>query len=196
MSFSEISGIAAGVTFAISAGWYNVDVFKCKVTPSIATFFMFSVINASVLASLISKGVWNVVPFTFVGLVTSISICILALRNKKVYFELPDKISLAGALIGFVLWKATDNAAINVYILSLVNLITFMPLIIKSFKKPNLETIKPWQVNLLASFFLLLTINSLSPVVWIVPVRQFLCSLLLNIGLYRGYLQNTKLARD
>jgi hypothetical protein len=190
MNLSDVSGIVAGIIFAFSAGWYNVDVYKRKVTPSIATFFMFSIINASLLASLISKGVWSVVPFTLVGLVTSVSVCILSLRNKKIYFELPDKVGLVGALFGFIVWQATDDAAINVYVLSIVNIITFTPLIIKSFKKPNLETIKPWQVNLLASFFLLLAVNSLSPVVWIVPVRQFLCSLLLNAGLYKGYLSN------
>ena len=185
---NELAGIFAGLIFSISAGWYVLDVAKHKVTPSIATFLMFTIINISQLASLISEQVWAVLPFTLVGTVSSLAICVLALKRKKFYLELPDKIGFAGALLGFLLWLVTKDPAINLYVISAVNLITFMPLIIKSFKRPDLETLVPWQLNLLASFFLLLTINSTAAVVWIVPVRQFLCSLLLNVGLYRGTL--------
>lgn len=189
MSFSAICGIIAGITFSISAGWYVLDVAKQKVVPSIATFLMFTLINISQLASLIAEGVWSVLPFTLVGLASSVAICGFALKRKKFYLELPDKIGFVGAFIGFLLWLTTKNPAINLYVISLVNLITFTPLIIKSFRRPDLETKLPWQLNLLASFFLLLTINSASAVVWVVPVRQFVCSILLNIGLLRGFLK-------
>lgn len=185
----NVAGIIAGIIFSISAGWYVLDVAKHKVVPSIATFLMFTIINISQLASLIAEQVWAVLPFTIVGTISSIAICVLALKRKKFYLELPDKIGFAGAFLGFLLWLVTKDPAINLYVISAVNLITFTPLIIKSFKRPDLETLLPWQLNLLASFFLLLTINSAAAVVWIVPVRQFLCSLLLNIGLYRGILQ-------
>lgn len=192
---SYISGIIASVIFSISAGWYVLDVAKHKVTPSIATFLMFTIINISQLASLIAEQVWAVLPFTLVGTVSSIAICVLALKRKKFYLELPDKIGFAGAFLGFLLWLVTKDPAINLYVISAVNLITFTPLIIKSFKRPDLETLLPWQLNLLASFFLLLTINSAAAAVWVVPVRQFLCSLLLNIGLYRGILQRKGAAK-
>ncbi len=186
MNFSEFFGYLAGVVFAVSAFWYVHDVAKGKVTPSIATFLMFTLINISQLVSLIAEHVWHVLPFTIVGTISSILICLLALRARKIYFELPDKIGLAGAVLGFLVWIITKNAAYNLYILSIVNLFTFAPLIIKSFKRPDLESTLPWQLNLLASLFLLLGINSSAAVVWIVPARQFLCSLLLNIGLTRG----------
>ncbi len=189
----SVAGILAGLIFSISAGWYVLDVTKHKVVPSIATFLMFTIINISQLASLIAEQVWAVLPFTVVGLVSSLAICILALKRKKFYLELPDKIGFAGAFLGFLLWLVTNDPALNLYVISAVNFITFTPLIIKSFKRPDLETLLPWQLNLLASFFLLLTINSAAAVVWIVPVRQFVCSLLLNIGLYKGALQRKRI---
>lgn len=190
----SVAGILAGLIFSISAGWYVLDVAKHKVVPSIATFLMFTIINISQLASLIAEQVWAVLPFTIVGLVSSLAICILALKRKKFYLELPDKIGFAGAFLGFLLWLVTKDPALNLYVISAVNFITFAPLIIKSFKRPDLETLLSWQLNLLASFFLLLTINSAAAVVWVVPVRQFVCSLLLNIGLYKGALQRKKAA--
>lgn len=182
----SLAGIFAGLIFSISAGWYVLDIAKHKVVPSIATFLIFTIINISQLASLIAEQVWAVLPFSIVGLVSSLAICILALKRKKFYLELPDKIGFVGALVGLLLWLYTKDPALNLYIISAVNFVTFMPLIIKSFKRPDLETLLPWQLNLLASLFLLLTINSASAVVWIVPIRQFVCTLLLNIGLYNG----------
>lgn len=185
---SELAGIIAGLIFSISAGWYVLDVARQRVTPSIASFLIFSIINLSQLASLIAEQVWAVLPFTLVGTASSVAICVLALRRKQFYLKLPDKIGFVGAFLGIILWITTDNPTVNLYVISVVSIITFTPLIIKSFKRPDLETLLPWQLNLLASFFLLLTINSTAAVVWIVPVRQFLCSLLLNVGLYRGTL--------
>lgn len=170
----------------MSASWYVLDVARHKVVPSIATFLIFTIINISQLASLIVEQVWAVLPFTIVGTVASLSVCIFAIKRKKFYLELPDKIGFIGALLGCFLWFSTRDAALNLYVLNAVNMIAFLPLIIKSFKRPDLESLFPWQLNLIASFFLLLTINSAEAVVWIVPVRQFICSILLNLGLYFG----------
>jgi len=189
MDISQVAGYLAGATFAISAGWYTFDVAKRKVTVSIATFFMFTLINSSQLIALISEGVWGVVPFTTVGLISSALICLFSLQNGKIYFELLDKVGLLGALFGFIAWQVSSNAALNIYILSITNLIIFVPLIVKTFKHPEYETARPWGLNLLASFFLLLTINSTSVVVWAVPVRQFVCSILMNIGILKGRLK-------
>jgi hypothetical protein len=186
VNLHEISGIVAGIVFAMSASWYVLDVARHKVVPSIATFLIFTIINISQLASLIVEQVWAVLPFAIVGTVASLSVCIFAIQRKKFYLELPDKIGFIGALLGCFLWFSTRDAALNLYVLNAVNMIAFLPLIIKSFKRPDLESLFPWQLNLIASFFLLLTINSAEAVVWIVPVRQFICSILLNLGLYFG----------
>jgi hypothetical protein len=188
MDLSELFGVISGVVFAVSATWYTWDVYKGKVVVSIATFFMFMIINISHLISLIIEGVWGVVPFTFVGLIASLLIFLISLKNKKIYFEFLDKIALAGALAGFAVWLLAQDAAMNIYILTVVNAITAVPLVLKSFKNPDMESMKPWLINLLASFFLILTINSTAPVVWAVPVRQFLFSVLLNLGLFIGFI--------
>lgn len=186
MNISLYASILAGICFVISSILYVRDTASTRIKPSIATFGILSLVNFSQLISLISKHVWHVVPFTAVGLLQALAVFIIALRGKNFYFKLADKLALLGALTGFIIWLVTKDAAYNIYIINAVTATTFIPLIIKSFKEPALETSLPWQTNLLASFFLLLTVNSLSPVVWIVPVRQFLCSLLINIGLRNG----------
>lgn len=183
MSFAETSSALACITFAVSSVLYVRDVASARVKPSIATFGILSLVNFSQLLALISKEVWHVVPFTIVALLSSLAIFIIALRGGYFYFKLLDKVALGGALVGFIVWLITKDAAYNIYIINFVTATTFVPLIVKAFREPALETKIPWQTNLLASFFLLLTITSTSPYVWIVPVRQFICSLLINVGL-------------
>lgn len=190
MNVPLIASVSSGAIFAISASWYIHDVAKKRVTVSVGTFFMFTVINTSQLVSFVIEGVWGVVPFTSIGLISAVIVLILALKNRKIYFKLFDQVGLVGALIGFILWQLTNDPALNIYVLSITNFIIFLPLIVKSFKDPSLETSKPWLLNLLASSFLLLTINSTAVVVWIAPVRQFTASLLLNIGLQKNKLRH------
>ena len=183
MTFAELSMVLAGVTFAISSILYVRDTLRAHIVPSIATFGILSLVNFSQLISLIAKEVWYVVPFTLVGFLQAVAVCIIAVGGKRFYFRLADKIALAGALVGFGIWLASQDAAYNIYVLNVVIAITFVPLIIKAFREPALETKLPWRTNLLASFFLLFTVTSAAPYVWIVPLRQFICSLLVNIGI-------------
>ena len=186
MTFAEISTVLACITFAISSILYIRDTASARITPSIATFGVLSLVNFSQLISLIEKEVWHVVPFTIVGFLQAFIVFIIAIRGKRFYFGIFDMIALVGALAGYVFWILSQDAAYNIYIINIVTFITFMPLIIKAFREPALETKLPWRTNLLASFFLLLAITSTAPYVWIVPVRQFICSLLINIGISLG----------
>lgn len=185
---STIFSVLAAVVFAAASLLYIIDVAQKKVIPSIATFILFGFINLSQLISLVLEGIWSIIPFTLVGLITSVAITMLALKYKKVYFKLPDKIALVGASIGIVVWLLTNDPAWNIYVLTIVNYIIFAPLIIKSFRNPELETSLPWQLNLIASLFLIFSVNSHAMVELAIPIRQFSCSLLLNIGLIRGKL--------
>lgn len=186
MTFPEIMTLLAGVVFAISASLYIRDMLQAKITPNIATFGVLTLVNFSQLIALIAKDVWSVVPFTTVGVLSSLIIFMIALKKRRYYFGIYDKIALIGALVGFVVWMVSQDAAYNLYIINAVTLITFIPLIIKAFQEPQLETKLPWQTNLLASTFLVFAITSPAPYAWIVPLRQFICSLLINIGLMRN----------
>lgn len=183
MSFADICTIIACVMFAISTVFYVRDTAKALVRPSIATFGVLSLVNFSQLISLIEKEVWHVVPFTIIGLTQAVLIFIIAVRSKRFYFGWLDAIALVGALIGYAIWIVSQDAAYNIYVINVATFITFIPLIVKSFREPALETKLPWRTNLIASFFLLLAIADPAPYAWIVPVRQFVCSLLINIGI-------------
>ena len=195
MELHSFFGLLSGFIFGISAVWYASDVYKNLVTVSIAAFMMSSLVSASQLVSLIIEDVWGVVPFTNMVLLSSITVSFLALRNNKIYFKFSDKVSLLGAAVGFIFWILTKDAAVNIYILAALNLTILTPLVLKCFKNPNLESIRPWQINLLASILMLFTIDSFSSVVWIIPLEQIIFSILLNLGLYRGKKSHTGIGK-
>lgn len=186
MSIADIFTILACTMFAVSTVLYVRDIAKARVRPSIATFGVLSLVNFSQLISLIEKEVWHVVPFTVIGLTQALLVFIIAVHSKRFYFGVFDAIALVGALIGYAFWIVSQDAAYNIYVINIATFITFLPLIIKAFREPALETKLPWQTNLLASFFLLLAITDPAPYAWIVPLRQFVCSLLINIGISIG----------
>lgn len=183
MNIPQVAGIIAGAIYAISAVLYVYDVANGKVVVSIATFLMFTLINVSQLVSLLQQQVWGVVPFAVTGLASSALVCLISLRRGKLYFETLDKVGLVGALLGFLAWRITNNSAFNIYILSLTNLILFAPLVAKTIRHPNYETVLPWRLNLLGALFLVLSVNSLAMVVWIVPLVQIVCSSSINLAL-------------
>lgn len=192
MSFADICTVIACAMFAFSTVLYVRDTAKALVRPSIATFGVLALVNFSQLISLIEKEVWHVVPFTVVGLTQALLIFLIAVHSKRFYFGIFDAIALVGALIGYGFWITSQDAAYNIYIINIATFITFIPLIIKSFREPALETKLPWRTNLIASTFLLLAVTNPAPYAWIVPVRQFVCSLLINIGISTGKKQKRK----
>ena len=111
------------------------------------------------------------------------------LKNGKFQFKLLDGIVLVGALAGLIMWHLTNDAAYNIYILTAVMLVSVVPMIIKTFKDPHSETKLPWQINLVATLFLVCTITSLQPVDWLVQMRQLVFSGLMNFALVRKKLK-------
>lgn len=183
MDVSYTASVLASFFFTVSAFWYVYDVARMKITVSIVTYFMLTLVNTSQMIALVERGVWGVVPFATIGAVSSLLVCLLSLRNHKIYFTLLDKIGFVGAFIGFIVWIMTGDPSLNIYILGVVYILVFTPLVVKTFKHPRFESAPPWIINFIASFSLLCTVNSTQPAVWIVPVIQFSFSLLMNTAI-------------
>lgn len=189
MSLQFILGIIASLLFIVSITWYVYDVAKGRVRVASTSVIMLALINISQLGALVAKELWYIVPFTFAAAVMNIFIVIFGLKNGKFQFKLLDGIVLVGALAGLIMWHLTNDAAYNIYILTAVMLVSVVPMIIKTFKDPHSETKLPWQINLVATLFLVCTITSLQPVDWLVQMRQLVFSGLMNFALVRKKLK-------
>jgi len=185
MNLPLIASIVSTALFVFSMGWYVRDIARGLVKVSVATFAALAVVTASQLAALVAEGSWYQVPFSAVAMTVNITICVLAFRRRTVYFSSLDRFALFGAFFGLVLWYVSGDALLNIYILTVVMLVSVIPIVVKTFKHPSSETKLPWQINLLGSIVLMFTIVSPAPEVWLVPLRQLLFSGVLNIALLR-----------
>jgi len=186
MDLRHFISLVSSVLFTVAGIWYVVDIAGARVKPNVASFVIWSFTNASLLASLIVKHVWVSVPLGVISTLSSLAVVVLCFRTKYFHFSLADKLAFGAGLIGLLLWIVTKNAAYNVYILAVLNTIVFAPITIKAFKHPQLETILPWRINLLAAIALLLAVPTLTPLQLIVPIQQLACSVPLNIALWLG----------
>jgi len=186
MEARHVISVVSSILFTVAGIWYVVDIAKSKVKPNVASFVIWSFTNASLLASLIVKHVWVSVPLGVISTLSSLAVVILCFKTRYFHFSLADKLAFGAGLIGLLLWVVTKNAAYNLYILAVLNLIVFTPITIKSFKHPDLETVLPWRINLAAAVCLLLAVPYASLLQLTIPIQQLLCSLPLNLSLWRG----------
>lgn len=186
MNLHLVMGWLAGLVFAIGGGFYLADIRKGRVKPNIATFVIWSFTASLLSASLIAAGVWHAVPFAAVNAVLSVASVIFSWRYHRFYFSRLDAAALFLSAVGLAVWIWTRQAAYAVYIVNIVSILAWTPLIVKSFKFPHYETRLPWRLSLLGSTLLVLAVPSMAVINWIVPVRQFACSLLVNVGLFKG----------
>jgi hypothetical protein len=188
--FPVVFSILSSVLFLISTTWYTMDAIKGRVTVSVGTFAVLSVVTGSQGVALLVEGAYLILPFSIIGFVANVAICVVGLRDKNFYFKRMDAVALIGAFAGLAAWYATSDALMNLYILTGVMIISVAPLIIKTFNHPDMETRLPWVINLIASACLVLTITTPAPEMWLVPIRQFIFSTLMNVGLRKRSLRS------
>jgi hypothetical protein len=186
MNIRHIISLISSILFVVAGLWYVIDIAKSKVKPNVASFVVYSFTNASLFASLIVKHVWVAVPLGGISTLSSLAVVALCFRTKYFHFSLADKIAFGAGLVGLVLWVVTKNASYNVYILAVLNTVVFAPITIKALKHPDLETVLPWRLNLVASLFLVLAVPSFTLLQLVIPIQQLVCSGPLNLALMRG----------
>jgi hypothetical protein len=186
MEARQILTVLSSILFAVASILYIKDILSEKFRPNIASFVVWSFTNTSLLVSLVVRHVWASIPFAFIQAATAVAVVILSMKQSRFYFSFADKACLVSGLLGLLVWGLTKDATYNVYIITTVNFIVFLPITIKSFKHPDLETVFPWRVNLMASVLLLISVPNLALLTLALPVQQVACSLPLNIGLWLG----------
>ncbi len=183
MNIAVAASVLSSLLFAFSFIWYGMSVAKGKVRVSVSTFAVLAITSASQFVALLVEQAFYAAVFTGLATIINLFIVFVAMRSKNYDFSSIDKFSLAGAGVGLIVWYATASAAWNVYVLSVVIMISTIPLIVKTFKRPESEDPLPWRFNLLASAIFLFTITSTYPIDWIVPVRQMYLAVMVNLGL-------------
>lgn len=133
MDIAFIASIVSSVLFVIGFSMYARRVAQSKVSVSVGTFSILALTSMSQVAALAVEQRWYPMVFMVITAVINSVIVYYGIRRKNYQFSLFDKIIVAGAIAGLLAWYLTSSAAWNVYILTAVILVSYIPLVRKTF---------------------------------------------------------------
>jgi hypothetical protein len=113
---------------------YLIDVIKHKVKPHPYTWLIWSIVSAVTFFGQVVKGAGTAFAEIF-----TIIIFIFSLRYGFKDINKRDNYFLAAALIGLIPWVLTKDPTISVIVVVSIDLIAFIPTLMKTYKRPDSE---------------------------------------------------------
>ncbi len=140
MDYKALLGVIAVVIGFIGYVPYFRDIYRGKTKPHAFSWLVWGVLTGIAFVGQVvsggGAGAW-VTGFTAIA---CIIIFILALRKGRKDFPFIDWASLVGAGFALLLWFATDNPLAAVILVSVIDMLGFVPTFRKTFVRPNEET--------------------------------------------------------
>ena len=119
---------------------YVKDVLDKKVQPHVYTWFVWSVVSGIIFFGQLAKGAGVGAIPTFASEIFTFIIFLLSLRYGFKKITLVDTFFLFLALIGIGLWVAIKDPTLSVIIAVAIDLVAFVPTILKTWTYPRTET--------------------------------------------------------
>lgn len=169
----EILGAIAVILTFVGYIPYVKDILKGKTHPHVYSWFLWGLITIIVFALQISD---HAGPGAFVTLTAGILclvVLLLGIKFGKKDITVLDTGLLVLTLIAIFVWLFAKRPILSVILVTLADLLAFMPTIRKSWNKPDTETLIHYQINtfrfVLAIFALThySIITALYPVTWL-----------------------------
>ncbi|MES2023282.1 MAG: hypothetical protein V4439_01225 [Patescibacteria group bacterium] len=136
----EILGIGSGILIAISCIPYIRDILLHKTKPQRMTWFIWCILlTIAFVAQIFKGGTWSLIT-TGVDWLGVVTIFFLSIKYGMGGTRKLDKIALAGAGIGLIIWYFTNEPLFALLISVLIDFVAGMLTIIKTYKEPETET--------------------------------------------------------
>lgn len=168
--FGYISAFFAALGFIP----YFRDIFNGKTKPQRVTFFIYSILGSIAFFSQQVKGATN--SLWLPGIMTALVFFtfLLSLKHGVGGFAKKDFIVLLIAALGLGVWYFTNEAAIALYIVIIIDAAGTYLTIEKAYKYPATETLSSWALRSLAAFFAFLAVGTLNIILISYPLYIFL----------------------
>lgn len=185
MELKTVFGLIA-VGLNILAFWpYIIDTLRRKTKPHTYSWLIWTLITGIVfvgqLADGAGAGAWAT------GLMTAINLAIflLSLRFGSADITLADKICLGSALAIVLLWAVSDSIVLSIVLVTIIDVLAFIPTIRKAVKRPKEETFITYPLSSIRCIFGIAAIANYSIVTCAYPIAMLaMYALLTGILLY------------
>ena len=176
---NEILGLLAILIGLIGYIPYFTTIFSGKTKPHAFTWFVWGLLTAIAFGGQVAgdggAGAW-VTGFTaFISFI----ICALGLVKGKRDFPLADWLCLVGCMLALALWALTDNPLSAIILITIIDILAFIPTFRKSYHKPDSEPAFTYALSGLKFVIGIAALQNLSAVTVIYPA-----SLVLTNGLF------------
>ena len=138
---------------------YLRDIFRGKTKPHAYTWLIWTITQGTAVAGLIKgKGGWGSLSF-IIGVALCFFIFLLSLKYGTRNITKSDTIVLIAALSAIVVWWQLENPLLAVFMVSVIDVLGYIPSFRKTFEDPWTETVISWVFFSIAN---ILTIFALS----------------------------------
>jgi uncharacterized protein with PQ loop repeat len=182
-----IGAIAVLLTFV---GYipYVRDTIRGKTKPHIYTWFIWSFISFIAFALQMSDGAGPGAYVTLAAAIVCGFIVVLGMRQGGADKRITklDTFFLVAALLATGIWVFVKQPVISVILLSLIDILGFLPTVLKSWKKPHEETLFSYALNTfrfalsLYALHKYTIVSALYPLTWVIANGLFSVFLILR----------------
>ncbi|MFA4998580.1 MAG: hypothetical protein WC514_00965 [Candidatus Paceibacterota bacterium] len=183
----EIAGYLSGIAMLLSFVPYIKDIFLKKTKPERISWLIWAILGSIAFFSQFAKGASYSLVMTGVQAIGDFSIFILAIKYGIGGFMKRDIVALIGAGIGLFLWYITKEAAIALFIVIFIDAIGVILTVIKSYEKPETETVSSWVLVSISGFLACVAVGSFNLVLLVFPFYILLAGLAVLIAIKLGF---------
>jgi hypothetical protein len=179
----EVVGIIAVLLTFVGYTPYIRDTLKGKTKPHIYTWFVWGLVTAIAYALQLSDGAGIGSLLTLAAAIVCFLIFALGLRIGDKDITAVDRACLGLALIAVIVWLFAKQPVISVIIVSLADMLGFIPTIRKSWAKPHQETLFSYQMNVFRFALGLYALEHYTIITYLYPLTWVVANGLFSIYL-------------
>ncbi len=179
---TTISIIAVLLTF-IAYIPYVHDILKGKTTPHIYTWFIWGLVTAIAFGLQVSGGAGVGSWVTLAVVIACFFVFMLGVRSNKKDITKLDTAFFLLSFLALFLWIIAKQPVLSVILVSIIDMLGFIPTIRKSWNKPYSETLFLYELNAFRHGLSLLALQQYSIVTWLYPITWAFANALFSLML-------------
>lgn len=184
MTLKDFVGVAAVILTFVGYIPYIKDTLKRKTHPHIYTWFLWSLVTAIAFALQISAGAGFGSSVTLAAAIVCFLIFLLGLRVGDKDITRFDTVLLLFALIAIAVWVFAKQPVISVILVSSIDMLSFIPTIRKSWKKPHTETLSSYIINTIRFGLAIYALKRYTIVTYLYPLTWVLANGVFSIYIF------------
>lgn len=162
---------------------YLRDTIKGKTKPHVYSWFIWTLLTGIVYGLQVSSGAgvgsWVTLAVTIIGFV----VFLLGMHKGEKDITKSDTVFFILSLVALFLWLIAKQPILSVILVSLVDMLGFVPTIRKSWDKPFSETLFTYELGAFRHGLSILALEQYSLVTWLYPVSWALANAFFSLML-------------